>query len=77
MVGSLWRRAPLAVFAAVGGLSYALAGPFLPIGKETIVVTSVLDNLLKGAAGGTIQWLNRLLGLAETEGLSAPAPGWT
>jgi len=42
----------------------------------TVVVCSVLDNLLKGAAGGCLQWLNRLLGLPETEGLTAPAIGW-
>ncbi len=44
---------------------------------NSIAVMSVLDNLNKGAAGGAIQWMNRLLGLAETMGLTAPAPGWT
>jgi N-acetyl-gamma-glutamyl-phosphate reductase len=43
---------------------------------DTIVVCSVLDNLLKGAAGGSIQWANRLLGLPEEMGLTAPAAGW-
>jgi N-acetyl-gamma-glutamyl-phosphate reductase common form len=43
---------------------------------DTIVVCSVLDNLLKGAAGGSVQWANRLLGLPENLGLTAPAPGW-
>jgi N-acetyl-gamma-glutamyl-phosphate reductase common form len=43
---------------------------------DAIVVCSVLDNLLKGAAGGCIQWVNRLLGLPEPTGLIAPAPGW-
>jgi N-acetyl-gamma-glutamyl-phosphate reductase common form len=43
---------------------------------DTLLVCSVLDNLLKGAAGGCLQWVNRLLGLPETTGLSAPAPGW-
>lgn len=43
----------------------------------TIVVMSVLDNLVKGAAGGAMQWMNRLLGFGETDGLAAPAPGWT
>jgi N-acetyl-gamma-glutamyl-phosphate reductase len=43
---------------------------------DTIVVCSVLDNLLKGAAGGSIQWANRLLGLPEDMGLTAPAAGW-
>jgi N-acetyl-gamma-glutamyl-phosphate reductase len=43
----------------------------------TIAVMSVLDNLNKGAAGGAVQWMNRLLGIPETSGLTAPAPGWT
>lgn len=44
---------------------------------RTVVVMSVLDNLVKGAAGGAVQWLNRMLGFEETAGLAAPAPGWT
>jgi N-acetyl-gamma-glutamyl-phosphate reductase common form len=44
---------------------------------NSIAVMAVLDNLNKGAAGGAVQWMNRLLGLAETTGLTAPAPGWT
>jgi N-acetyl-gamma-glutamyl-phosphate reductase len=44
---------------------------------NSIAVMSVVDNLNKGAAGGAIQWMNRLLGLAETTGLTAAAPGWT
>jgi N-acetyl-gamma-glutamyl-phosphate reductase common form len=44
---------------------------------NSIAVMSVVDNLNKGAAGGAVQWMNRLLGLAETTGLTAPAPGWT
>ena len=44
---------------------------------NSIAVMSVLDNLTKGAAGGAIQWMNRLLGLDETTGLTAAAPGWT
>jgi len=44
---------------------------------RTVAVMSVLDNLTKGAAGGAIQWLNRLLGFAQETGLTAPAAGWT
>jgi len=44
---------------------------------RTVAVMSVLDNLVKGAAGGGLQWMNRLLGFDEAEGLTAPAPGWT
>jgi N-acetyl-gamma-glutamyl-phosphate reductase len=43
----------------------------------SIAVMSVLDNLNKGAAGGAVQWMNRLLGFDESLGLLAPAPGWT
>jgi N-acetyl-gamma-glutamyl-phosphate reductase len=43
---------------------------------DTVVVCAVLDNLLKGAAGGSIQWANRLLGLPESTGLTAAAAGW-
>lgn len=44
---------------------------------DTVVVMSVIDNLVKGAAGGAVQWMNRLWGLPETAGLDAAAPGWT
>jgi len=44
---------------------------------RTVAVMSVLDNLTKGAAGGAIQWLNRLLGFPQQTGLTAPAAGWT
>ncbi len=44
---------------------------------NSIAVMSVLDNLNKGAAGGAVQWMNRLLGFEEIAGLTAPAPGWT
>ena len=47
------------------------------VDRDSVVVMVTLDNLLKGAAGGVVQWLNRLLGLAEHAGLSAPAAGWT
>ena len=44
---------------------------------RTIAVLCTLDNLTKGAAGGAIQWLNRMFSLPETAGLVQPAPGWT
>ena len=43
----------------------------------TVDVMCVIDNLVKGAAGGAIQWMNRMLGIDETAGLRSPAPGWT
>ena len=44
---------------------------------DTVVIMSAIDNLVKGAAGGAMQWMNRLWGLPETAGLLAPAPAWT
>jgi N-acetyl-gamma-glutamyl-phosphate reductase len=43
---------------------------------DHLVVFSALDNLVKGAAGGAIQWMNRLLGFPETAGLKVPGLGW-
>jgi N-acetyl-gamma-glutamyl-phosphate reductase len=43
----------------------------------TAAILCAIDNLTKGAAGGAVQWMNRMFGLPETEGLTAPAPGWT
>lgn len=42
----------------------------------SIAVTAVIDNLVKGAAGGAMQWMNRLFGLGETAGLMTPGTGW-
>jgi N-acetyl-gamma-glutamyl-phosphate reductase common form len=44
---------------------------------RTVAVMCAVDNLNKGAAGGAVQWMNRMFGLPETEGLAACAPGWT
>lgn len=45
--------------------------------RNTLAVTCAIDNLVKGAAGGAVQWMNRLWSLREESGLTAPAPGWT
>lgn len=39
-------------------------------------VTVAIDNLVKGAAGGAVQWLNRMHGFDETAGLTTPGLGW-
>ena len=44
---------------------------------DAVVVMAAIDNLVKGAAGGAMQWMNRLWALPETAGLDMPAPGWT
>jgi N-acetyl-gamma-glutamyl-phosphate reductase len=59
----------------VAGSNYARLS--LASDGKTVAVMSVLDNLNKGAAGGAVQWMNRLLSLPETAGLTAPAAGWT
>jgi N-acetyl-gamma-glutamyl-phosphate reductase len=43
---------------------------------RTVVVTSVIDNLVKGAAGGAVQWMNRLMNVADDTGLRLPGLGW-
>lgn len=50
-------------------LSFAVRG-------RRLVAFSVLDNLTKGAAGGAVQWMNRLFDLPETAGLEAAGLGW-
>lgn len=44
-----------------------------PQGRDTVVVLSVIDNLVKGASGQAVQNMNIMLGLAETAGLEAVA----
>ncbi|HET8707238.1 MAG TPA: N-acetyl-gamma-glutamyl-phosphate reductase [Pseudomonadales bacterium] len=40
-----------------------------PQGQNTVVVLSVIDNLVKGAAGQAVQNMNIMFGLEESEGL--------
>ncbi len=47
---------------------------------DRVVLVSVLDNLVKGAAGQAVQNANAVFGLPEDEGLPRPLPGlegWT
>ena len=39
---------------------------------DTVVILSVIDNLVKGAAGQAVQNMNLMFGLPETTGLTAP-----
>lgn len=41
--------------------------------KDTLIVISAIDNLVKGAAGQAIQNMNLMLGLPETMGLETLA----
>ena len=59
----------------VAGSNYAHLSAVVMDG--TVAVLCAIDNLNKGAAGGAVQWMNRMFALPETSGLTAPAPGWT
>ncbi len=56
------------------GSNRALVKPHFDPRTNTAVVVSVIDNLLKGAAGQAVQCANLMLGLEETAGL--PMAGW-
>lgn len=42
-------------------------------GRRQVVLTSAVDNLVKGGAGQAVQSMNLALGLPETQGIDAPA----
>jgi N-acetyl-gamma-glutamyl-phosphate reductase common form len=47
------------------------------VSDDSVVVLCAIDNLVKGAAGGAMQWMNRLWSLPESSGLTGPPPAWT
>jgi N-acetyl-gamma-glutamyl-phosphate reductase len=55
------------------GNNMCLIYPTVDARTDRLVVVSVLDNLVKGAAGQAIQNMNAMLGFPETMGLDAPA----
>jgi N-acetyl-gamma-glutamyl-phosphate reductase len=73
------------VFVRVGGepprIKDVVASNFAELSGvargRNVVVMCAIDNLTKGAAGGAVQWMNRMLGCEETAGLMLPAAGWT
>jgi len=65
--------APPRLQSVVGTNRCALA--FAVRGRR-LVAWSALDNLTKGAAGGGVQWMNRLSGLADDAGLRLAGLGW-
>jgi len=58
----------------VVGSNYAHIG--VAVEGNAVAVFVAIDNLMKGAAGGAVQWMNRLLDFDETLGLTTPGPGW-
>ena len=59
------------LFSGAGGMSlgFELSGKF--------TVTAAIDNLIKGAAGGSIQLMNKLWGLDDCRGLQSSSVPWT
>ncbi len=56
----------------VGGSNYCDLGLAIDARTGRIVVTSAIDNLVKGAAGQAVQNMNLMLGLEETTALDFP-----
>lgn len=54
---------------SVKGANTCRIAVYRPQGGDTIVVLSVIDNLVKGAAGQAVQNMNIMFGLPETTGL--------
>jgi N-acetyl-gamma-glutamyl-phosphate reductase len=55
----------------VMGSNYTIVHPTVNSQTGTVVVSSALDNLGKGAAGNGVQCMNLMMGLPETAGLQA------
>ncbi len=57
----------------VRGTNFCEIGLKLNERTNTLIIVSVIDNLVKGASGQAIQNMNIMTGLDETTGLTAPA----
>ena len=58
---------------SVKGSNQCRIAVHVPQGGDTVVVLSVIDNLVKGAAGQAVQNMNIMCGLPETAGLNQVA----
>lgn len=58
---------------SVRGANHCRIAVHRPQGGDTVVVLSVIDNLVKGAAGQAVQNMNLMFGLAEDAGLKQVA----
>jgi N-acetyl-gamma-glutamyl-phosphate reductase len=56
---------------SVRGVNNCRVAVHRPRGGDTVVVLSVIDNLVKGAAGQAVHNMNLMFGRPETEGLAA------
>ena len=55
---------------SVRGANHCRIAVYRPQGGDTVVVLSVIDNLVKGAAGQAVQNMNIMFGLPETTALN-------
>jgi len=58
---------------SVRGANLCRISVFRPQDGDTVVVSAVIDNLVKGAAGQALQNMNIMFGMEETAGLNQPA----
>ncbi len=58
---------------SVRGTNHCRIAVHQPQGGDTVVVLSVIDNLVKGAAGQAVQNMNIMFGMAEDAGLTQVA----
>lgn len=58
---------------SVRGANHCRLAVTRPQGRDTVVVTAVEDNLVKGASGQAVQAMNIMFGLEETLGLTGVA----
>ncbi len=58
---------------SVRGVNICRIAVHRPQGADTVVILSVIDNLVKGAAGQAVQNMNLMLGLDEDLGLNSVA----
>lgn len=58
---------------SVRGANHCRIAIHVPQGGNTVVILSVIDNLVKGAAGQAVQNMNIMCGLSEAAGLSGIA----
>ena len=54
----------------VRGANFCRLAVHRPQGRDTVVILSVIDNLVKGASGQAVQNMNIMMGLDETAGLN-------
>ena len=55
----------------------AIISAFVDEHAGVVISQAAIDNLVKGAAGGAMQWMNRLFGQPDAAGLNGIPPGWT